>query len=438
MAADARRDPLNRRRNAANGGTTMQRVASLLRRGAACAVAALAVLASAGTAAAQYRLGAGDRVRISVVGAAELSGEVDIDVDGDVRLPVFGAVPAAGLTVEELQTALRATVDSQVFTRVGPDGAAVFVGLEPGDVYASVVAYRPVYVTGAAGGGGGVVPFRPGLTVRSALASVGGAASAAAGGIDLASPRLQGEERNLSFEVARLVAELWRLEAEFAENPDPAPPAQGAPARPETFEALLANQRARLKASLAALERRRGFFDNAIRQNEQRLEILRKQQANQITAAEFDVEDQERVQILYERGIAPISRLIETRRAQLLSSTRLLETENNVERVEFEKTRVEGDQQLFEDGRTNDLLAAIEDTRAELETTGTRLAAVREELALKGQAVVALEAAASSTTVLTVYRDGQALVDVGPDLPLMPGDMVEVVIEPFGGLTASQ
>jgi polysaccharide biosynthesis/export protein len=53
------------------------------------------------------RLKAGDELVITVAGEAELSGAFSVKDDGTVRMELLGAVPAAGLSVTELQRALR-------------------------------------------------------------------------------------------------------------------------------------------------------------------------------------------------------------------------------------------------------------------------------------------------------------------------------------------
>jgi len=395
-------------------------------------LAALALfLTLGGPAAAQYRLAPGDRVKVTVLGAGELSGEVEVDVDGSVRLPMFGAVPASDGDVEALQNALRDAIEGRVFKRLAADGAASFIAVEPDDVYASVVAYRPVYVSGAVNRGGGMVPFRPGMTVRVALASAGGTGEAAiADNPRLNGPRLQGEEKALSYEIGRLIAELWRIEAELVENPYPDDPDRTAvPLHPETFEALLLAERKRLESATATMKERRAFAEEAIAQTTERKRILEAQRANQVTAAEFDAEEQARVEVLTQRGVVPISRLVDTRRAQLLSSTRLLDTENNLERIDLERIRFESDRRLYEEDRRRSLLDAAAQARSRLETASARFAAVREELAVNGQAILDLDVTRRTATVVTVFRGRETLADVDPDLLLEPGDVIEVVVE---------
>src|SRR5881409_1810784 len=48
-----------------------------------------------------YRLNPGDKISIAVFGEPELSGEVFIDISGNIQLPIVGAVQVADLTAEE-------------------------------------------------------------------------------------------------------------------------------------------------------------------------------------------------------------------------------------------------------------------------------------------------------------------------------------------------
>ncbi len=55
-----------------------------------------------------YRFGAGDRLKVLVLGQAELGGELTVAADGRLELPFLGPVPAAGLSAPELAARLEA------------------------------------------------------------------------------------------------------------------------------------------------------------------------------------------------------------------------------------------------------------------------------------------------------------------------------------------
>jgi len=111
------------------------------------------------TSATAYRLGSGDKVSVNVFGESELSGEFLVGDDGQVDLPLIGAVQATGQTVNEFQTAVVARY-SQGY-------------LKDPKVSISVLNYRPFFITGEVGKGG-EYPYKAGLTIQNAVAIAGG------------------------------------------------------------------------------------------------------------------------------------------------------------------------------------------------------------------------------------------------------------------------
>ncbi len=81
-----------------------------------------------------YRLGTGDKVKITVFGQTDLSGEFVVDDQGILQLPLIGQVKAAGLTIDDFQHA--------VTTKLA-DGY-----LRDPRVSVEVTNYRPFYIIG--------------------------------------------------------------------------------------------------------------------------------------------------------------------------------------------------------------------------------------------------------------------------------------------------
>ena len=106
-----------------------------------------------------YSLRPGDRIAVTVHEHPELSGEMDLDAGGLVRLPLAGTVSLAGLTVRTAETRIAARLEG-VWVR----GASVTVAL---------VAHAPVFVVGEVRQPGRF-PYRPGMTVLEAVALAGG------------------------------------------------------------------------------------------------------------------------------------------------------------------------------------------------------------------------------------------------------------------------
>jgi len=64
--------------------------------------AAAPVPASSSSATVGYALGSGDKIRLTVYGENDLSGEFAVNGEGMVSLPLIGSVKASGLTVAQL------------------------------------------------------------------------------------------------------------------------------------------------------------------------------------------------------------------------------------------------------------------------------------------------------------------------------------------------
>ena len=118
------------------------------------------VVAKAEAAPAKaYHLDSGDKVRITVFGEKDLSGDFDVAADGTLALPLIGSVPAAGHTLHELET----IVESKL-----RDGYL----LDP-RVSAEVATYRPFFIIGEIKSPGSY-PYVNHMTVLKAVALGGG------------------------------------------------------------------------------------------------------------------------------------------------------------------------------------------------------------------------------------------------------------------------
>ena len=108
---------------------------------------------------AEYRLGTGDKLRVTVFGQPDMSGEFAVDASGQVTIPLVGAVDAARMTVPELTKAIteRLAKDFLVDPKVSVD----------------VLNYRPFYVLGEVKSPGSYA-YVVGINIRQAIAIAGG------------------------------------------------------------------------------------------------------------------------------------------------------------------------------------------------------------------------------------------------------------------------
>jgi protein involved in polysaccharide export with SLBB domain len=107
----------------------------------------------------RYRLGVGDRVKITVLGQPDLSTESEVDAGGKIVVALAGAVDAAGHTVGEVEEEIRNRYAGSI--------------LRDPKVAIQVIEYRPVTVTGEVKSPGRY-KFTFGMDVRAATAMAGG------------------------------------------------------------------------------------------------------------------------------------------------------------------------------------------------------------------------------------------------------------------------
>lgn len=108
---------------------------------------------------ADYRLGPGDELRITVFGEDDLSGEYVVNPQGRITFPLVGEVDAGGKTFAELNTALTEALQRDY--------------LRQPNIAIDVVNYRPFYILGEVRTPG-TYAYSANLTVLNAVATAQG------------------------------------------------------------------------------------------------------------------------------------------------------------------------------------------------------------------------------------------------------------------------
>lgn len=107
----------------------------------------------------EYRLGAGDELRITVFGEEDLSGEYTVNASGRITFPLVGEVDADGRTIAELTSALIAALQQDYIRQP--------------NIAVDVVTYRPFFILGEVRTPG-TYPYSANLTVVNAIATAQG------------------------------------------------------------------------------------------------------------------------------------------------------------------------------------------------------------------------------------------------------------------------
>jgi protein involved in polysaccharide export with SLBB domain len=106
-----------------------------------------------------YKLGPGDKVRVTVFNEKDLSGDFDVNDQGEIALPLIGQVKVAGRTISD--------VEGLITQRYGKDYL-----VDP-RVNVEVLNYRPFFILGEVKTPGSY-PYVSGMTVINAVALAGG------------------------------------------------------------------------------------------------------------------------------------------------------------------------------------------------------------------------------------------------------------------------
>lgn len=107
----------------------------------------------------RYKLGAGDKVRITVFGEAAMTGDYAVAPNGEISFPLIGTVEARGHTLDEVAGDIRKRL---------LDGY-----LNDPRVAIDLLEYRTFFILGEVNRPG-AYPFTAGLTLGQAVATAGG------------------------------------------------------------------------------------------------------------------------------------------------------------------------------------------------------------------------------------------------------------------------
>jgi len=112
---------------------------------------------------ADYRLAAGDKLRIDVYKDAQLSQAVQVRPDGKITMPLIGDIPAVGRTSTELRDAISTAL-----------AEGKFLSDAPVTVIVTETVPQLIYVTGEVNRPGSYVMVNGQMSILQALAVAGG------------------------------------------------------------------------------------------------------------------------------------------------------------------------------------------------------------------------------------------------------------------------
>jgi polysaccharide export outer membrane protein len=392
---------------------------------------AVSLLCSAVSAKAEYRLNAGDVIEVAVAGVPELRQRVTVQLDGSISLPLLGNLMLAGSTSSEARAKIQSALATKVFRQRTTDGRERPLVIEFDEVAATVVEYRPIYVSGNVSRPGEQT-YRPHMTVRQAIAS--------SGGYDVLRLRtnttlreaidLQADHASLWASFAKEQAHIWRIKSELGDEiAFDANFFKESPLSQATISDILKVEAEHLKTRQADYEREKDYLRRAISQAEQHTSVLTNQQQKEEEGTQADAQELQRVSDLFAKGALAMPRVTEARRALLLSSTRQLQTNAQLMHVTRQRGELARQLEKLDDQRRITLLKDLQDAGGRLSGIRAKLQAIGELIQYTSRPQTAGES--RKKPEITVFRKGEnggTRFAADGDTELQPGDVVEVAL----------
>ena len=390
-----------------------------------------ALLFSMTPAQAEYRLHAGDTIEISVARLPELKQRVPVQLDGTISFPLLGSVTVTKLSPAEVQAKVQAMLATKVFRQRTSDGRENSVTIEPDEVTANVVEYRPIYVNGDVSKPGEET-YRPSMTVRQAVALAGGydVVRLRMNNPILESADLKGEYESLWTEYAKEQAHVWRLKKELGQQTAlDERSLLDVPISRSMAQEIVKVETENLKARQTDQQAERTFLQRGIAEADEQINVLAQQQKTEEDGNQADIEELERAKELFSRGNLTTLRVTDARRAMLLSSIQKLQTTAQLLQTKRQKDDLARQIDRLDGQRRSDMLRELQESTVALSKTRFKLQSTGEKLQYTSLAKSQLARGFGNKPAITVVRNGAKGVEnlvANEDFELQPGDVVEI------------
>ena len=363
----------------------------------------------------KYRLRAGDTIEISIAGSSEMRQTFVLDLDGQISVPLVGVIKAEGSTIGEFRDKLQQIL--------------------PRDIAVNMVDYSPVYINGDVVKPG-ELRFRPNMTVRQAVALAGGYEVMRYHLVDpvIQSADLGADYETLWTEQAREQARLARLKAEL-NNDDQldAGPAESPPISNRLQSDIVNNESQQLALWHTNFDKEMASLSRAIKSATDQLAELAESRDKEKEGEAADAEELQRLSAFNKQGDVTSNRVVDARRAMLLSSTRVLQTEERIIQITREREGYVRQIEKFRDEGRSAILKEIEDSQLRLAATNARIAAAADKMVytstMRSQLPLS-KLGGPSVTIIRGDRGNRAKTEASEDSVLEPGDVIEISIVP--------
>jgi polysaccharide biosynthesis/export protein ExoF len=399
--------------------------------GAALAIV-LTILASASAEAADYALGAMDKLHIRVAewrtaeGAvrdwSSMSGDYTVGPAGNISLPFIGEMPAAGKTTAALAT------------EIGDQLQQKFGLLDRPDASVELAEFRPFFISGDVQTPNRY-PYAPGLTVLKAVSLAGGVRRSADLGQrfarDFINARgsyevLVAQRNSLIAKRARLIAEADdKAEIEFPKELRESDAGRKLIADETAFRDARAH---RLKDQLKAIDDLKKLLQSEI-------ESLDKKIATQNRQIDLSREELASVGNLAEQGLVVKQRILTLERQTADLEGKVLDMETASLRAKQDISKATQDAVTLQSDRDTGIAQDRQDAEADIQQVDLKIAMYRDLMAEamdrdpQAALTAGMAAGAAPTVSYTIVRDQDGKPTETPaneGTEVLPGDVVKV------------
>lgn len=370
-----------------------------------------------------YRLRAGDAIEISIAGISEVKQRFVLDLDGQISVPLVGVIKAEGSTIGELRDKLQQIL--------------------PRDIAVNMVDYSPVYIDGDVLKPG-EQRFRPNMTVRQAVALAGGYEVMR---YHLVDPVIQSADLGADYETfwteqAREQARLARLKAELNNEAQLGGGlTESPPVSNQLHTDIVNNESQQLALWHSDFDKEIASLTRAIKSSTDQLAELVEQRDKEKEGAAADSEELQRLSAFNKQGDVTSNRVVEARRAMLLSSTRVLQTEEQIVQITREKEGYIRQIEKFREEGRSAILKEIEDSQLRLAAVNARIAATADKMVytstMRSQLPLS-KLGGPSVTIIRGDPGNRSKTEASEDSVLEPGDVIEISVVPKTKMTDKQ
>ena len=351
-----------------------------------------------------------------------LNGEFSVTPAGSIFIPMIGQLPVEDKTVDQISEMIGANLKRITGLATAPTASV------------EVIKYPMIYVSGAVERAG-EFEFKPGLTVKQAMAMAGGRerrSSPQGEYSDAEQIRYAGDLGRLDLQLKHFMAKRARLMAEFSgKDKIEFPPEIAAGSQDPIISQILQSETALFTARADAL--------NRAQQSASELETLL---TNEIAVLDEKMTTQDRQVSIAQDELSDISKLVDTK---ILTTSRKTSLERTVADMQSGKldmvvasmqakqklSETKRDAETLKTQRTTEAGQELQTTEADIEDTKLKRATTLQLLQISGASLSRYQSLKAVDLQpleywLTRAGDVSTTSEVSENEELQPGDVLEV------------